>query len=55
MECQLGDNKESIEDVATLDGKELPVSKYFKYLRLILQRNGDVNKDVTHMDKSRWL
>ena len=32
----------------TLDGQEIPMNNYFKYLGSIIQKDGEINNDVNH-------
>jgi len=38
----------------TIDGMVIPKVKKFKYLGLIIQQNGDINKDITQRIKVGW-
>jgi len=39
----------------TLDGQEIPMSSYFKYLGSIIQKDGEINSDVNHRIQAGWL
>jgi hypothetical protein len=38
-----------------LDGQVVPKKNTFRYLRSMLQKNEDIDKDVSHRIKSGWL
>jgi hypothetical protein len=38
-----------------LDGQVVPKKDTFCYLRSMLQKNGDINEDVSHRIKTGWL
>jgi hypothetical protein len=38
-----------------LDGQVIPKKNIFRYLGLMLQKNGDIDKDVSHRIKADWL
>ena len=47
--------KNNKQDVITLDGQQIPVTKCFKYIGLIIQKAGEVDGDVNHRIKAKWL
>lgn len=54
MESQFSTQREPIEEVVTLDGKDLPqVSALVPWS--IIQRNRDIDQDVTERITSGWL
>jgi hypothetical protein len=38
-----------------LDGQVVPKKDTFRYVRSILQKNGDIDEDVSHKIKADWL
>jgi hypothetical protein len=38
-----------------LDGQVVPKKDTFRYVRSILQKNGDIDEDVNHKIKADWL
>ena len=40
------------QGVFTLNGQKISVTEWFKYLRLIIQKDGEINGDVNHMIKA---
>jgi hypothetical protein len=38
-----------------LDGQVVPKKYTFRYLRSMLQKNGNIDEDVSHRTKSGWL
>jgi len=53
--CRFGTQRGTSNEVVSLDGKDLTMSECFKYLGSIIQKNGDIDQDVTHRIKSGWL
>jgi hypothetical protein len=43
------------EGDARLDGHVIPKKDTFRYLRSILQKNWDIDEDVSHIIKADWL
>ena len=43
------------QGVITLDGQQIPVTDCFKYLRSIIQKDGEIDSDVNHRIKAGWL
>jgi hypothetical protein len=43
------------EGDARLDGQVVPKKDTFRYLGLMLQKNGDIDEDVSHRIKVGWL
>ena len=39
----------------TLDGQKLPVTECFKYLGSIIQKDREIDGDLNHRIKARWL
>jgi hypothetical protein len=54
MKCDFSATTQEEGDVR-LDGQVVPKKDTFRYLRLMLQKNGDIDKDVSHIIKSDWL
>ncbi|XP_021737843.1 uncharacterized protein LOC110704370 [Chenopodium quinoa] len=51
--CRFGTQRGTSDEMVSLDGKELTMSKCFKYLTSIIQKNnGDIDQDVAHRIKS---
>jgi hypothetical protein len=44
-----------VEGDVRLDGQMVPKKDTFRYLRSMLQKNGDINEDVSHRNKAGWL
>jgi len=38
-----------------LNGQEMPVSNHFKYLSSIIQKDGEINRNVNHRIQAGWL
>ena len=55
MECKF--SKQGIRDysIVTLDGQEISMSSYFKYLGSIIQKDGEINSEVNHRIQADWL
>jgi hypothetical protein len=54
MKCDFSATTQEEGDVR-LDGQVVLKKDTFRYLRLILQNDGDINKDVSHRIKAGWL
>ena len=39
----------------TLDGQKIPIIECFKYLKLIIQKDWEIDQDVNHKIKPRLL
>ena len=48
-------NRESEITVVRLDGQEIPRSSHFKYLGSIIQKDGEIDSDVSHRIQAGWL
>jgi hypothetical protein len=53
MKCDFSATTQE-EDVS-LDGQMIPKKDIFRYLGSMLQKDGDVDEDVSHKIKVRWL
>jgi hypothetical protein len=49
MQCKFSAGRNTIQSV-TLDGKTILLDNYFRYLESIIQKNRELNSDITH-----WL
>jgi hypothetical protein len=54
MKCDFSATTQEEGDVR-LDGQVVPKKDTFRYLRSMLQKNGDIDKDVSHRIKVSWL
>jgi hypothetical protein len=54
MKCDFSATTQEEGDVR-LDGQVVLKKDTFRYLGLILQKDGDINKDVSHRIKAGWL
>ena len=43
------------QSVITLDSQQISVTECFKYLRSIIQKDGEIDGDVNHRIKTGWL
>ena len=55
MECKFRKRRNNEQSVITLDGQQIPVTAYFKYLGSIIQKDGEINGDINHRIKAGWL
>jgi hypothetical protein len=39
----------------SLDGRVVPMNDTFRYLRSMLQSEGDIDEDVSHRIKAGWI
>jgi hypothetical protein len=54
MKCDFSATTQEEEDVR-LDGQVVPKKNIFRYLGSMLQKNGDIDEDVSHRIKAGWL
>jgi hypothetical protein len=54
MKCDFSATTQEEGDVK-LDGQAVPKKDTFRYLGLMLQKNGDIDEDVSHRIKVGWL
>jgi hypothetical protein len=54
MKCDFSATTQEEEDLR-LDGQVVPKKDTFCYLRSMLQKNGDIDEDVSHIIKVGWL
>ena len=54
LECRFGKQVRVYDEVVRLDGKDLSMSEYFKYLGSIIQKNGGIDQDIAYRIKSGW-
>ena len=55
MGCKFRQRRNNEQGMITLDGQKIPVMKCFKYLRSIIQKDGEINGAVNHRIKVVWL
>jgi hypothetical protein len=54
MKCDFSATTQEEEDVR-LDGQVVPKKDTFRYLGSMIQKNGDIDEDVSHRIKAGWL
>jgi hypothetical protein len=54
MKCDFSATTQEEEDVR-LDGQVVPKKDTFRYLRSMLQKDVDINEDLSHRIKTGWL
>ena len=54
MRCDFGTNTREEEDIS-FEGQVVVPRKAFRYLGSMLQRGGDIDEDVSHRIKARWM
>ena len=54
MRCDFGGVVQEEGDVS-LEGQVVPKKDTFRYLRSMLQRDGDIDADVSHRIKAEWI
>jgi hypothetical protein len=54
MKCDFSATTQEEGDVR-LDGQVIPKKDIFRYLGSMLQKNGDIDEDVSHRIKADWL
>ncbi|KAL6536543.1 hypothetical protein OROGR_013115 [Orobanche gracilis] len=55
MECRFSDNSDREAEMITFDGKVVHGSTFFRYLGSIIQKDEELDGDVTHRIKAGWL
>lgn len=53
MECKLSKSRKKSEEVARLDGQEIPKSKSSRYLGSIIHKSREIEENVNHSVKTR--
>jgi hypothetical protein len=54
MKCDFSATTQEEGDVR-LDGQVVPKKDTFRYLESMLQKNGDIDEDVSHRIRAGWL
>ena len=54
MRCDFGTTTREEEDIS-LEGQVVPRKDTFRYLGSMLQRDGDIDEDVSHRIKAGWM
>jgi hypothetical protein len=54
MKCDFSATTQEEDDVR-LDGQVVPKKDTFRYLGSMLQKDGDIDEDVSHIIKTDWL
>ena len=54
MRCDFG-NATHEEGEVSLEGQVVPKKDTFRYLGLMLQKDGDIDADVCHRIKAGWM
>jgi hypothetical protein len=54
MRCQFGEENSDDRDVS-LDGQVVPMNDTFRYLRTMLQSDGEIDEDVSHRIRVEWV
>ena len=56
MRCSFSATRhEEEEEQVSLDGQVVPQNDTFRYLGSMLQKDGDIDEDVSHRIKTRWM
>src|SRR3954463_11039278 len=55
MKCSFSTSRHEEEDEVSLDGQVVPRKDTFRYLGSMLQKDGDIDEDVSHRIKDGWL
>jgi hypothetical protein len=55
MRCNFSTTMHDDEDEVSLDGQVVPRKDTFRYLGLILQKDGDIEENVNHQIKASWI
>jgi hypothetical protein len=54
MRCQFSGENSDDGDVS-LDGRVVPMNDTFRYLRSMLQSDGEIDEDVSHKIRAEWV
>ena len=54
MRCDFGSTTQEEEDIS-LEDQVVPRKNTFRYLGSMLQRDGDIDEDVSHRIKAGWM
>jgi hypothetical protein len=54
MRCQFSGENSNDGDVS-LDGRVVPMNDTFRYLRSMLQSDGEIDEDVSHRIRAGWV
>ena len=54
MRCDFGTTTQEKEDIS-LEGQVVPRNDTFRYLGSMLQRDGDIDEDVSYRIKAGWM
>ena len=55
MDCNFSGDIKGAETVVRIEDHEIPQSDSFYYLGSIICKDGEINEDVEHRIKARWL
>jgi len=55
MRCGFSTTRHEEEEEVSLDGQVVPQKDIFRYLGSMLQKDGDIDEDVSHRIKVGWL
>ena len=55
MECEFRKRRNNEQGIITLDSQQILVTECFKYLGLIIQKDGEIDGDVNYRIKIGWL
>ncbi|KAF3667588.1 hypothetical protein FXO37_09963 [Capsicum annuum] len=55
LECKFSEGTHETDMVVKLDTQVIPKRDSFKYLGSMIQKNGEIDKDVTHCIGVRWV
>jgi hypothetical protein len=54
MRCQFSGENLDNGDVS-FDGRVVPINDTFRHLGSMLQREGEIDEDVSHIIRARWV
>ncbi|XP_070007908.1 uncharacterized protein [Nicotiana sylvestris] len=55
LECKVSGESQGVEGEMRLDSQVIPRRENFKYFGSIVQRDGEIDEDVTHHIGARWM
>ena len=55
MRCSFSSTMQEEEEEVSLDGQVVPEKDTVRYLGSMLQKDGDIDEDVSHRIKAGWM
>ena len=55
MKCKFSKNRKGGEQTVRLNDYEILKSKNFQYLGIIIDKDGEIEENVSHRIRARWM